>query len=256
MMRAVPAEPPVPAPFDVAPERLPAALATLHRRLDVGTVLEVKLRHGTPPARQGGWHGHALADVVTGAGFAVERITAEGAAREWLHVRATRARTLADTVSPGMRLLVCGLNPSLHAADAGYGFSGPSNRFWAAAMEAAIVTAPRDPVHALEVDGVGMTDIVKRATARAAMLTSAEYAAGMRRVTDLVGWLRPGAVCFVGLAGWRAARDRRATAGVQPALLAGRPVYVMPSTSGLNARVPRAELVDHLRAAAALADDH
>ena len=58
----------------------------------------------------------------------------------------------------------------------------------------------------------------------------------------------------MGLAGWRAAVDRKATAGRQPADLAGVPVYVMPSTSGLNARVPLAELTDHLRAAARLAD--
>jgi len=69
-----------------------------------------------------------------------------------------------------------------------------------------------------------------------------------------VEWLEPGAVCFVGLAGWRAAIDRRARAGVQPEPFGGRPAYVMPSTSGLNARVPPAELADHLRAAAALAD--
>jgi len=61
-------------------------------------------------------------------------------------------------------------------------------------------------------------------------------------------------VCFVGLAGWRAAVDRKAMAGVQPDGLAGVPVYVMPSTSGLNAATPLSTLVDHLRAAADLAD--
>jgi hypothetical protein len=61
-------------------------------------------------------------------------------------------------------------------------------------------------------------------------------------------------VCFVGLAGWRAAVDRRAVAGVQPTGLAGVPVYLMPSTSGLNAACRLPELVDHLRAAAHLAD--
>jgi TDG/mug DNA glycosylase family protein len=99
-----------------------------------------------------------------------------------------------------------------------------------------------------------MTDLVKRATVAAAELTADEYRAGLERVRRLVAWLRPGAVCFIGLAGWRAAVDRRAVAGVQPADLGGVPVYVMPSTSGLNARVPAAELADHLRAAARLAD--
>ncbi len=70
----------------------------------------------------------------------------------------------------------------------------------------------------------------------------------------LVRWLEPGAVCFVGLAGWRAAVDRRATAGEQPDGLGGRPVYVMPSTSGLNARVPLADLAEHLRAAIELSE--
>ena len=68
----------------------------------------------------------------------------------------------------------------------------------------------------------------------------------------LVEWLQPGAVCFVGLAGWRAAVDRRAIAGPQPDGIGGRPAYVMPSTSGLNARTPPSELADHLRAALAL----
>jgi hypothetical protein len=59
---------------------------------------------------------------------------------------------------------------------------------------------------------------------------------------------------MVGLAGWRAAVDRKAVAGVQPEPFGGRPAYVMPSTSGLNARTRPAELADHLRAAADLAD--
>jgi TDG/mug DNA glycosylase family protein len=99
-----------------------------------------------------------------------------------------------------------------------------------------------------------MTDLVKRATVAAAELRTEEYRAGLARVERLVTWLRPGAVCFVGLAGWRAAVDRRARPGVQPDGLAGVPVYVMPSTSGLNAATPLAALVEHLRAAAALAD--
>ena len=61
-------------------------------------------------------------------------------------------------------------------------------------------------------------------------------------------------VVMVGLAGWRAAVDRKAVAGEQPEAFGGRPVYVMPSTSGLNAGSRLDDLVDHLRAAAHLAD--
>ena len=75
------------------------------------------------------------------------------------------------------------------------------------------------------VDGLGMTDLVKRATPGAAELTKPEYRDGLARVEHLVAWLQPRAVCFAGLAGWRAAADRKAVAGVQP-----RDSVVAPST--------------------------
>jgi len=190
---------------------------------------------------------------VESAGFAVEHCEADGPVGEWIRVRAVRARSLADVVGPGMRLLICGLNPSRYAADAGISFARPGNRFWAAARAAGLVTRDRDPRDALRSHDVGMTDLVKRATARADELGVDEYRAGAARVERLVRWLRPGAVCFVGLAGYRAAVDRQARAGAQPGGFGGAAAYVMPSTSGLNARVSVEALTEHLRAAAALA---
>jgi TDG/mug DNA glycosylase family protein len=149
---------------------------------------------------------------------------------------------------------MCGLNPSLHAVDAGVGYVTPGNRFWPAMLAAGLVTRDRDGEHALRVDRIGMTDLVARATPRASALRAAEYQEGLARLDALCDRWAPGAVCFVGLAGWRAAVDRRAVAGPQDRPVGGRPAYVMPSTSGLNAATPLAVLVDHLRAAAALAD--
>ena len=68
-------------------------------------------------------------------------------------------------------------------------------------------------------------------------------------MAGLVEWLRPVVVLFVGLAGWRAAVDRRAQPGMQPALFGGSPAYVMPSTSGLNAHCRLADLTAHMVAA-------
>jgi double-stranded uracil-DNA glycosylase len=255
----------------VAREHLPTVLTGLHRALAVGGVLDVTLFQGAGGDRTGDdddfpgrwftwWQPGPLQDLLVGAGFTIDDPT-DGVAIEpgrgdhrRLVARATRARTLPDTVGPGMRLLVCGLNPSLYAADAGVGFARPGNRFWPAARAARIVSTDRSPDRALLDHGVGMTDIVKRATVAAAELSVDEYRSGLGRIERLVAWLRPGAVCFVGLAGWRAAVDRRASTGVQPDGLGGVPVYVMPSTSGLNARVPVADLTDHLVAAARVAD--
>jgi TDG/mug DNA glycosylase family protein len=225
--------------------RLPMKLARRHRDMGVGSPLVLDL----DPGEHDGEQVDRLRDVVVGAGFDVDELQA---GEHWIRVRARRARTLPDTVEPGMRLLVCGLNPSLYAADAGVGYARPGNRFWPAARAAGLVECDRDAIDALARHGVGMTDLVKRATTGASVLTAAEYRAGSARVEHLVRWLRPGAVCFVGLAGWRAAVDRRAAAGEQAAGFGGVPAYVMPSTSGANAHARLDDLADHLRAAVAL----
>ena len=234
--------------------RLPLALAHLHHAMAVGAPLSVSLVDGgdftsdddLPGRAFFGWEAEPLGRAMVGAGFvdvAVER-TGTGV---W--GSGCRGRTLPDFVGPGMRLLVCGLNPSVVSADAGYGYARPTNRFWKAALAAGVVTRARDPWRALAVDRVGMTDLVKRATTGAGELSVDEYRAGASRLSWLVGWLRPAAVCFVGLDGWRAAVDRRAGAGWQPAGFAGVPAYLMPSSSGRNARTTVAELVGHLQAA-------
>jgi double-stranded uracil-DNA glycosylase len=233
---------------DVVPERLPMALAELHRALLVGGVLHLAVCTGDRLDRPT-LDDHRLRDLLVGAGFEPDGV--ERAADDRVVARARRARTLPDTVGPRMRLLICGLNPSLYAADAGVAFARPGNRFWPAALAAGLVSLDRDPDHALRHHGIGMTDLIKRATVAAAELTNAEYRTGLARVERLVRWLRPGSVCFVGLAGWRAAVDRRAQAGPQSQDLGGVPVYVMPSTSGLNARTSLGQLEGHMRAAAA-----
>ena len=240
---------------DVAPERLPLALAELHRSLPVGGVLHVAVCAGDGPDRS--WlDDDRLRDLLVGAGFELDGVvcaaTGRAPADGRVVARARRARTLPDTVGPRMSLLICGLNPSLYAADAGVAFARPGNRFWPAALAAGLVSVDRDPDHALRHHGIGMTDLVKRATVAAAELTDAEYRTGLARVERLVRWLRPGGICFVGLAGWRAAVDRRAQPGRQSEHLGGVPVYVMPSTSGLNARTSLGQLEGHLRAAAAV----
>ena len=235
---------------------LPLALARLHHALAVGAPVHLSLRHGdgegplTDDEFAGRffaqWQPDDLVAVVEGAGFEIDETVLQG---EWILIDATRGRTLPDFVAAGMRLLICGLNPSIVAADAGFGYAGPSNRFWKAAVSAGVLSTPRDPWRALGDDGVGMTDMVKRATPRSSLLRKAEYATGAARVERMVTWLQPGVVLFVGLEGWRAAVDPSAVAGRQAAPFGGRPAYVMPSTSGLNAHARLDDLVEHMHAA-------
>ena len=239
---------------------VPLALADLHAALKFGAIVELHLFEGDeehsesrnddfPGRRFSRWSLQLLREVLEGAGFETENIQTH---RGVLLVSARRAHTLADTVGADMRLLVCGLNPSLRSAEVGIGFASAGNRFWPAAIAAGVLSADRDPLHALREHGVGMTDLVKRPSRRAGEISALEFRRGLRRLETLVSWLNPAVVCFVGLTGWRAAVDRRAAPGAQHRRLGGRPVYLMPSTSGLNARYSLEELTDHLRRAVEL----
>lgn len=237
------------------PEAVPAQLAELHRDMAVGSYASVLVLAPTADddmadAAAPAWPRQRLLDVIEGAGFGVDSdaIPPTGSPDQ-LQLSLRRLHTLPDTVGVDMRLLVCGLNPSLYAADTGVGFGRPGNRFWPAALAVDLVSTDRDPARALERERVGMTDMVKRATRAASELAPEEYRHGLARVERLIEWLAPTVVCFVGLAGWRLAHDRTATAGSQPQPLGGRPVYLMPSTSGLNAHTSPADFERHLRAA-------
>lgn len=251
--------------------QLPLALAHLHRALMAGAPLELTLavlderhrptrterlrgeaerrsRRRPMPGRLFSLHTHSrVVDLMTGAGF--DELSVSAHDEFWWRIRGRRALTLPDLVGPGLRLLICGLNPSIYSAERGIAFARPGNRFWPAMKAAGLIDRERDPLHAFE-RGIGLTDIVKRASASADELTSAEYSAGLERIERVVRLHRPAAVCFVGLDGWRRAIDRRAQPGWQAGRFGGRPVYLMPSTSGRNARTPPGELAAHLRAAA------
>jgi double-stranded uracil-DNA glycosylase len=206
------------------PGDVPVALWHVHRSTEVGRRVAVRFPSGVDAA-----------DLLEGGGFGPD---------------GTRLRTLADLVRPGLRLLVSGLNPSLYAADAGVGFARPGNRFWPAMLAAGLATADRDPLALLEEHAIGMTDLAKRATVGAAELRADEYRHGLCRLERLSRWLAPRAICFVGFDGWRKAVDRRAVAGWQTQRVGGRPVYVMPNPSGLNAHTTVAGLAAHFTAAA------
>ncbi len=251
---------------------LPLALAHLHHSLRVDGFIEFtlvdletvdptadELRRGTTQRRfDDDRFGGRLFTAVTkdrarvlleGAGFDRIRIERPEQRPVWLWIRARRSYTLPDYRRPGLDLLVCGLNPSLRAAESGIPFITGSNRFWAAATKAGLVGRERDPWDALR-RGLGFTDLVKRPTRGANELTVAEYAAGLERLRQRVGEERPGAICFVGLDGWRRAVDRSAEPGWLADGVGGRPAYLMPSTSGRNAQTDLTTLTRHLRRAA------
>jgi len=229
--------------IDVDAVDLPLLLARAHSDGEPDDQLDIEIHiDGSSDDSEAGSTMPDLVDLVIGAGFDVRRFDSRpDSIGTNISLSGTRLRSLPDYVSSGMRILICGLNPSLHSADLRVGFGRAGNRFWPAALAAGMVSIDRDPINALIGHQVGMTDLVKRATPKAASLAKQEYATGLDRLESLCIWLQPRVVCMVGLAGWQ---DR---------LLGGSAVYVMPSTSGLNAGSSLADLTEHLMAASSAA---
>ena len=227
---------------------LPLELADLHLSLAPGDEAVTHLR--ARPSVD--WSCHRAVDLVIGAGFLpCGKVTKKSSG---FVLRLKRIRSLPDTVGPDMRVLIVGLNPSPYSADSGIGYGRPGNRFWPAALKAGLVSIDRDPRHALTHHGVGMTDLVRRTTARADEVERTEFETGFERVERLAAWLKPKLCCFIGLGGWRLVVNRKAVAGRQADAVGGCPVYVMPHTSGRNAHSRLEDLTQHLRTVSAMAD--
>jgi TDG/mug DNA glycosylase family protein len=145
---------------------------------------------------------------------------------------------IPDLVGPGMRLLLVGINPSLWSGWSGRHFGRPSNRLWVTLAEAGLTPrrlAPEDTAE-LVAAGIGITNLVARATARADELSPDEIRAGVPRLRALVARRRPEVVAVLGVTAYRVAFGRAgATVGPQPETLEGARLWVLPNPSGLNA---------------------
>ena len=141
-------------------------------------------------------------------------------------------------VAPGLDVLFCGINPSLYSGAVGHHFARPGNRFWPALHRAgftARLLAPHEDAELLRA-GLGVTNLVARATASAAELAPDELRAGADKLRTKVCALRPRFLAVVGVSAYRTAFDRpAAVVGDQRETICSTHVWVLPNPSGLNA---------------------
>ncbi|HKY32887.1 MAG TPA: G/U mismatch-specific DNA glycosylase [Candidatus Polarisedimenticolia bacterium] len=157
---------------------------------------------------------------------------------------AAAGKRVPDVAGPGLRVLFCGINPGLYTAAVGHHFARPGNRFWTALHRSGFTPRLFSPYEEdLLLDlGLGITNVVARATASADELSAEELREGGRRLLAKVRRLRPRFVSVLGLGAYRAAFGAPA-AGPGPAMTAGRSTFwVLPNTSGLNAHYQIEEL--------------
>ena len=167
-----------------------------------------------------------------------------------------------DLVGPGMKLLFVGINPGLWTAAVNAHFARPGNRFWPALQLAGITAkridasrglVPADERELLET-GIGITNLVPYATARADELSADQLLGAGARLTAIVERYQPSVVAVLGVSAYRIAfADRTARQGRQDARMAGAALWVLPNPSGLNAHETAASLAIAYREAAVAA---
>jgi TDG/mug DNA glycosylase family protein len=172
---------------------------------------------------------------------------------------AFRGAVLPDLVGDGLRLLFVGINPGLWTAAVQTHFAHPANRFYPALLAAGIIERPIDPAAGMTEEdreyfvgrGLGITNLVSGASARADELTAAELREGGTRLVERVAAWRPAVVAVAGITAYRAAFGvRTAKPGRQPEPIGESELWVVPNPSGLNAHETVATLATAYRAAA------
>ncbi len=156
-------------------------------------------------------------------------------------------------------MLFVGINPGLWTASVNAHFARPGNRFWPALQLAGITPYRIDASRGLQPTdrallvraGVGISNLVPYATARADELTDAQLRAAVPTLTSLVRSAGPLVVAVLGVTAYRQAfADRRAKPGKQRGSIAGAELWVLPNPSGLNAHETPISLAAAYREAA------
>lgn len=160
---------------------------------------------------------------------------------------------LRDLITPGVRILFVGINPGMRSEALNHHFAGYSNRFWTLLYQSRIIP---EPIGAEDDDrlpewGLGITNLVARATPGIDSLLPEEYIAGAHALRRKVKRYKPPIVALVGVTVFRSLFAVRAgvrvTLGFQRVDFEGSRVFVLPNPSGRNANFTHAEMLAAFR---------
>jgi len=147
-------------------------------------------------------------------------------------------KPLRDVIAPDLDVLFVGINPSLLSAARGHHFARPGNRFWPALHRSGFTPRqlePREQGELLSL-GLGITNVVARATATAAELSPAELRTGGEALRRTVEHQAPAYLAVLGVMAYRSAfGEPHASIGEQARRVGATTVWVLPNPSGLNA---------------------
>ncbi len=158
---------------------------------------------------------------------------------------AAAGKTVPDVIAPRLAVLFCGINPGLYSGAVGHHFARPGNRFWPALHASGFTPRLLSPFEERELPawGLGITNLVARATASAEELGAAELSAGGRRLAAKVGRYQPRVLAVLGVTAYRQAfQQPQARLGRQKEPWGRTTVWILPNPSGLNAHYQPGDL--------------
>ena len=150
-----------------------------------------------------------------------------------------------DLVGPDLRVLFCGISPGRLSGELGLHFAKSGNRFWKLLQaggftKEVLVPSEQSVLPSL---GIGITNLVARATAAASEIHADELREGAAKLAAMASELRPHCVAVLGLQAYRTAfRRPTAAVGEQPEALARSKLWLLPNPSGLQARYQLPEM--------------
>lgn len=158
---------------------------------------------------------------------------------------AARNKRVPDLIAPGLKVLLIGINPGLYSAAIRHHFGRPGNRFWPALHASGLTPRLFSPFEEKELLalGIGIVNIVDRATVGSAELAPAEFKAGAKRLQQKLLRYRPKYAAMLGIQPFKIAFDvRKPALGRQDIVVGATRLWLLPNPSGLNAHFQAPDL--------------
>lgn len=155
-------------------------------------------------------------------------------------------RPVRDIIAPNLKVLFVGVNPGIYTAKTGHHFAHPSNRFWTTLYRAGFTPRLLSPSENRKLlnYGLGITNVIERATRGERELTSEEFEEGGRILVQKIKKYKPVWVAFVGIGLYRNTFKKKSVVVGEAENIGDSKVWVLPQPSGLNAHYPPKKLTE------------
>jgi TDG/mug DNA glycosylase family protein len=159
-------------------------------------------------------------------------------------------QTMPDILAPNLKVVFCGINPSVYSVVIGHHFARPGNRFWPALYAGGFTPrlfAPSEDQKLLTL-GLGITNVAEPSSTAAADLSNEQIKEGGKILRAKIERFQPGVLAVLGIGAYRLAFEQpKARLGLQDTQIGDTRIWVLPNPSGLNAHYHPPQLAQLFR---------